>query len=149
MGETANESVGMISTLLPAAAIGELSNRLTRTREQSSTQVSGPVTGFPLISAEVVLAILAVHASASQTLRFRVPSCKAQSPKNVLDRSRLHPHHQLRLRVRHLRPHLRLVIAVGWPSGDVEVTMVRFASVNVVVTPLRTARKSLSDLIWM
>merc|ERR1712070_427436 len=92
-----SKSVAMVSNLLPAAVIGELSSRITTTTEQSSTQVSGPVTGCRQISVEVVLAILVVHTSASPTLRFRAPWCKAQSPKNAQDLSLLHHPRQLQV----------------------------------------------------
>ena len=90
--EMGNKSVGTLSTLLPVAAIGESSSRRMRAREESSTQASGPVPGCPQISVEVVLAILVVHTSVCPTFAFRVPWCKAQNPKSVLDRSLLlHP----------------------------------------------------------
>lgn len=87
--ETGNKSVGILLTLLPVAATGELSSQHTRALEQSFTQVSGPVPGCPQISVEVVLAILVVHTSVCPTFAFQVPWCKALNPKSVQDRSLL------------------------------------------------------------
>lgn len=106
--EMGNTSVGILSTLLPVATTGELSSRLTRAREESSTRVSGPVTGCQQISVEVVLAILVVHTSVCRTFAFRVPWCKAQNPRSVQDRSLLlHPRpRQAPPQVAHARPQL-------------------------------------------
>lgn len=104
--ETGNKSVGILSTLLPVAATGELSSQHTRAREQLSTRVSGPVPGCPQISVEVVLAILVVHTSVCPTFAFQVPWFKAQNPKSVQDRLLLlllHPRHRLPLPAR-VRP---------------------------------------------
>lgn len=101
--ETDNKSAGILSTLLPVATTGELSSRLTRAREQSSTQVSGPAPGCPQISVGAVLAILMVHTSVCPTFAFQVPWFKAQNPKSVQDHRLpllLHPHQRLPLLAR-------------------------------------------------
>jgi hypothetical protein len=85
-------SAAILSSLLPVAVIGGLSSQTTTTTAQSFIQVSGQVTGCPLIFVVEVPAILVVHTSVSLTFAFLAPWFKAQSLKNARDHSLpLHP----------------------------------------------------------